>query len=184
MNSTVMKTYSLVPEGIHNYREARKLWMQRFEREYLLQLLQRNDGDARAAARDCNIDDWYFRRLLRRHNITPKHWGPGRTKYNSDVAETAKQLREAGKTFAEIAEELGVSLTWAYRKVNGYVAPPRARKTNRYSIRYPSEIFTEAQRLRDEGLLLREISARLGVSVKWVSVHTEVRQESQDREAA
>jgi transcriptional regulator with GAF, ATPase, and Fis domain len=50
-------------------REAREQLVERFEREYLRQMLERHAGNVPAAARSAGVDKTYIYRLLRRHRL-------------------------------------------------------------------------------------------------------------------
>jgi transcriptional regulator of acetoin/glycerol metabolism len=50
-------------------KTARERWVRKFEREYLVRLLEANDGNASAAARSAGVDRKYLYRLLWRHGL-------------------------------------------------------------------------------------------------------------------
>jgi two-component system response regulator GlrR len=50
-------------------KTARERWVRTFEREYLVRLLEANDGNASAAARSAGVDRKYLYRLLWRHGL-------------------------------------------------------------------------------------------------------------------
>lgn len=50
-------------------KTARERWVRTFEREYLVRLLEANDGNASAAARNAGVDRKYLYRLLWRHGL-------------------------------------------------------------------------------------------------------------------
>ncbi|MBN23050.1 MAG: hypothetical protein CL678_17325 [Bdellovibrionaceae bacterium] len=56
-------------QGIDGYMALKKKWSDAFEREYLINALQRHHGNVSAAAREAKIDRSNFLRLLRRHEI-------------------------------------------------------------------------------------------------------------------
>jgi anaerobic nitric oxide reductase transcription regulator len=58
-----------VSENGDGYMELKKRWASAFEREYLLNALNRNNGNVSAAAREAKIDRSNFLRLLRRYGI-------------------------------------------------------------------------------------------------------------------
>ena len=51
------------------FKEAKERWVSSFEREYILKLLQRNNGNISHAAREADIDRKYFRKLMRKYSI-------------------------------------------------------------------------------------------------------------------
>ena len=50
-------------------KEARELWVREFERRYLTDLLERNDGNVTAASRDAGVARVHLYRLLWRHGL-------------------------------------------------------------------------------------------------------------------
>jgi two-component system response regulator HydG len=53
------------------FAEAREKVIARFERAYLVEILQRHGGSVHAAAREAGMDRSNFKRLLRRHRLYP-----------------------------------------------------------------------------------------------------------------
>ncbi len=51
------------------YTVMKKKWSEVFEREYLVNVLHRTNGNVTAAAKESGIDRSNFLRLLRRHGI-------------------------------------------------------------------------------------------------------------------
>jgi transcriptional regulator with GAF, ATPase, and Fis domain len=52
------------------FKEAKERWVASFEREYIVGLLRKNDGNISHAAREADIDRKYFRKLMRKYNIS------------------------------------------------------------------------------------------------------------------
>jgi DNA-binding NtrC family response regulator len=59
-------------DPIESYTTLKKRWSFSFEREYLVAILNRHDGNVSAAAREAHLDRSNFLRLLRRHRMTAK----------------------------------------------------------------------------------------------------------------
>jgi DNA-binding NtrC family response regulator len=55
--------------GVESFTDLKKKWSDSFEREYLLAVLNRHDGNVSAAAREAKLDRSNFLRLLRRHQL-------------------------------------------------------------------------------------------------------------------
>ena len=51
------------------FKDAKERWVATFERDYILQLLRRNNGNISHAARDADIDRKYFRKLMKKYDI-------------------------------------------------------------------------------------------------------------------
>ncbi len=51
------------------FKEAKELWIEQFERQYLEQLLGRNRNSLSAAAREADLDRKYLRKLVRKYGI-------------------------------------------------------------------------------------------------------------------
>ncbi len=51
------------------FKDAKEKWVSSFERDYILSLLRRNDGNISHAARDADIDRKYFRKLMKKYGI-------------------------------------------------------------------------------------------------------------------
>lgn len=45
-------------------------WAESFERDYILSLLKKNDGDKMKAAREAQTDLEFFIKLMKKHNIS------------------------------------------------------------------------------------------------------------------
>jgi transcriptional regulator with PAS, ATPase and Fis domain len=55
--------------GEITFKEAKERWVASFERDYILALLKKNDGNISHAAREADIDRKYFRKLMRKYGI-------------------------------------------------------------------------------------------------------------------
>ncbi len=51
------------------FKDAKEKWISAFERDYLVQLLKKNNGNISHAAREADIDRKYFRKLMRKYGI-------------------------------------------------------------------------------------------------------------------
>ncbi len=51
------------------FKEAKERWISTFERDYILNLLRKNNGNISHAAREADIDRKYFRKLMRKYGI-------------------------------------------------------------------------------------------------------------------
>jgi len=51
------------------FKEAKERWVSSFEREYIVGLLRKNDGNISHAAREADIDRKYFRKLMKKYGI-------------------------------------------------------------------------------------------------------------------
>lgn len=78
-------------DPIESYTKLKKRWSFSFEREYLVAILNRHDGNVSAAAREANIDRSNFLRLLRRHRMTAQEFRKDRL----DPESTQDQQKEA-----------------------------------------------------------------------------------------
>jgi DNA-binding NtrC family response regulator len=58
----------LLAEGV-TFKDAKERWVASFERDYILQLLRRNNGNISHAARAADIDRKYFRKLMKKYDI-------------------------------------------------------------------------------------------------------------------
>jgi DNA-binding NtrC family response regulator len=58
----------LLAEGV-TFKDAKERWVAAFERDYILQLLRRNNGNISHAARAADIDRKYFRKLMKKYDI-------------------------------------------------------------------------------------------------------------------
>lgn len=100
-----------------------------------------------------------------------------RPRAKDDLRRLAEQLRCSGLTYDEIAAELGVSKSslslWLSK-----LAPAdtvEAQQQGAQPSPLPDEVSDRrlpARRLRADGLLLKEIAAQLGISIKTASLHT------------
>ena len=52
------------------FKEAKEQWVSSFERDYILELLRRNDMNISHAAREADIDRKYFRKLMKKYGIS------------------------------------------------------------------------------------------------------------------
>jgi DNA-binding NtrC family response regulator len=52
------------------FKDAKEQWVSAFERKYIEQLLRNNDGNISHAAREADIDRKYFRKLMKKYEIT------------------------------------------------------------------------------------------------------------------
>src|SRR5262249_41195568 len=59
---------SLMSEGV-TFKDAKERWVATFERDYILQMLRRNNGNISHAARHADIDRKYFRKLMKKYDI-------------------------------------------------------------------------------------------------------------------
>ncbi len=51
------------------FKDAKERWVSSFERDYVLSVLRRNQGNISHAARDADIDRKYFRKLMKKYDI-------------------------------------------------------------------------------------------------------------------
>jgi DNA-binding NtrC family response regulator len=58
----------LLSEGV-TFKDAKERWVATFERDYILQMLRRNNGNISHAARSADIDRKYFRKLMKKYDI-------------------------------------------------------------------------------------------------------------------
>ncbi len=58
----------LLAEGV-TFKDAKERWVASFERDYILQMLRRNNGNISHAARAADIDRKYFRKLMKKYDI-------------------------------------------------------------------------------------------------------------------
>jgi len=59
------------PPDVHGaFKDSKDQWVQSFEREYIESLLRRNEGNISHAAREAEIDRKYFRKLMKKYDIT------------------------------------------------------------------------------------------------------------------
>ena len=52
------------------FKEAKERWVSSFERDYIVKLLTKNNGNISHAAREASIDRKYFRKLMRKHRVS------------------------------------------------------------------------------------------------------------------
>ena len=55
------------------FKEAKERWVSSFERDYLVQLLKKSNGNISHAAREADIDRKYFRKLMKKYAIDGGH---------------------------------------------------------------------------------------------------------------
>ena len=55
--------------GEVTFKDAKERWITSFERDYILALLKKNNGNISHAAREADIDRKYFRKLMRKYGI-------------------------------------------------------------------------------------------------------------------
>ncbi|QQR90383.1 MAG: sigma 54-interacting transcriptional regulator [Myxococcales bacterium] len=53
-----------------NFKEAKEQWVSAFEKDFIAQLLKQNDNNISHAAREAGIDRKYFRKLMKKYEIT------------------------------------------------------------------------------------------------------------------
>jgi DNA-binding NtrC family response regulator len=58
----------LFAEGV-TFKDAKERWVASFERDYILRLLRRNNGNISHAARAADIDRKYFRKLMKKYDV-------------------------------------------------------------------------------------------------------------------
>ena len=59
------------------YTSLKKKWSEAFEKEYLVSILGRYQGNVTSAAKEAGIDRSNFLRLLRRHQINAQNYRQG-----------------------------------------------------------------------------------------------------------
>ena len=99
-----------------------------------------------------------------------------RPRAKDDLRAVALRLREEGCSYDEIAEEIGVSKSSLSLWLRGSAAP-RAGGALPEAAAQPAALGAPttceaARRLREDGLLLKEIAEHLGVSVKTACLYT------------
>ncbi len=55
--------------GDITFKDAKERWVSSFERDYIVSLLRRNNGNISHAAREADIDRKYFRKLMKKYEI-------------------------------------------------------------------------------------------------------------------
>ena len=55
-----------------DFKEARNRWIERFEKDYLIKLMKKNNRNISKAAKDAGIDRKSIQRLLKKYNLNPK----------------------------------------------------------------------------------------------------------------
>ena len=58
-----------------SFKTAKEEWVSTFERDYIIALLRRNAGNISHAAKEADIDRKYFRKLMKKHEITTEELG-------------------------------------------------------------------------------------------------------------
>ena len=61
----------MVSTGEVSFKDAKERWVSSFERDYIVNLLKKNNGNISHAAREADIDRKYFRKLMRKYGIEP-----------------------------------------------------------------------------------------------------------------
>ncbi len=51
------------------FKDAKERWVSTFERDYIVTLLKKNNGNISHAAREADIDRKYFRKLMKKYDI-------------------------------------------------------------------------------------------------------------------
>ena len=51
------------------FKDAKEEWINSFEKDYILELLRRHNGNISQASREADIDRKYFRKLMAKHGI-------------------------------------------------------------------------------------------------------------------
>ena len=73
VGSALSPTPPQTPEELLNpgvtFKDAKERWVATFERDYILQMLRRNNGNISHAARAADIDRKYFRKLMKKYDI-------------------------------------------------------------------------------------------------------------------
>jgi DNA-binding NtrC family response regulator len=60
----------VAPESFDvTFKEAKERWVSSFERDYIVALLKKNNGNISHAAREADIDRKYFRKLMKKYAI-------------------------------------------------------------------------------------------------------------------
>jgi DNA-binding NtrC family response regulator len=62
-------TERLMPATDKPFKEAKQQVLDVFEKQYLIDLIQRNNGNLSAAAREAKIDRKHIRNLLKKYDI-------------------------------------------------------------------------------------------------------------------
>ncbi len=52
-----------------NFKDAKEQWVSSFERDYIVNLLKRNDANISHAAKEADIDRKYFRKLMKKYEV-------------------------------------------------------------------------------------------------------------------
>jgi len=55
--------------GDITFKDAKERWVSSFERDYIISLLRRNNGNISHAAREADIDRKYFRKLMKKYGV-------------------------------------------------------------------------------------------------------------------
>ncbi|HET6611935.1 MAG TPA: sigma 54-interacting transcriptional regulator [Kofleriaceae bacterium] len=64
-----MRPPSELLSGDVTFKDAKERWVSSFERDYIVSLLRRHDGNISHAAREADIDRKYFRKLMKKYGI-------------------------------------------------------------------------------------------------------------------
>lgn len=62
-------TGSVVADISATFKDAKERWVSSFERDYIVTLLRKNEGNISHAAREAEIDRKYFRKLMKKYEI-------------------------------------------------------------------------------------------------------------------
>ena len=60
---------SALLNGDVTFKDAKEQWVSTFERDYIISLLRRHNGNISHAAREADIDRKYFRKLMKKYDI-------------------------------------------------------------------------------------------------------------------
>ena len=52
-----------------SFKESKERWVSSFERDYIVNLLKRNDANISHAAKEADIDRKYFRKLMKKYEV-------------------------------------------------------------------------------------------------------------------
>jgi DNA-binding NtrC family response regulator len=58
-------------DGKKSYRQTKSEWEEVFEKRYVQWLLERNEGNISAAAREADMDRKYLHKLAKKHGLHP-----------------------------------------------------------------------------------------------------------------
>lgn len=68
-NEAGMRPPSELLSGDVTFKDAKERWVSSFERDYIVSLLRRHDGNISHAAREADIDRKYFRKLMKKYGV-------------------------------------------------------------------------------------------------------------------